>query len=361
MLTEQEIRAAVEFESHEHSVLSVYLNVDPNLRSVEQFKQALRTLLAKVDKAEAEDVKRVQSFVEIGFNRKGRGLVMFSCANADFWWAQTLNVPVEDAIFTSFRPYIRQLAYLLDTYQKYGVIYVDQEGARLHLFHMGNLQSIDGYLGEEIKQHRAGGWAAQRYQRHETQQARQNLQEIAEQAEAFYRETDTQHLILAGTEKNVAVFKELLSNRLRAMVIGRIAAAPNASPAEIQERALALVQQAAQQSAKEYADNLVAQVRANRYAVNGLVNTLTAIQNGRAEHVVVMANYAQPGYRFVDSGLILLELNEDVELGSGRIQELPDAVESAIRRALLQSVPVTLIDNHPELEQIGKIGALTRY
>ena len=64
-----------------------------------------------------------------------------------------------------------------------------QEGARLFLFNMGVLESVDGYLGEEVKQHRSGGWANPRYQRHEAKQARENLQEAAEMAEEFYRQT----------------------------------------------------------------------------------------------------------------------------------------------------------------------------
>src|SRR5690606_10951367 len=113
----------------------------------------------------------------------------------------------------SFRPYVHQLATLLDTYERLGVIQVDQMGARLYVFQMGNLEALEGYLGEEVRTHRAGGWASARYQRHEAETARQNLTDAAELAEEFYRQTNTRHLILAGTEKNVAYFKSLLSHR----------------------------------------------------------------------------------------------------------------------------------------------------
>lgn len=52
MFSDVEIRTIVEFESHKHPVLSIYLNVDPSARSPEQYKQALRTLLSKADKQE---------------------------------------------------------------------------------------------------------------------------------------------------------------------------------------------------------------------------------------------------------------------------------------------------------------------
>ena len=78
-------------------------------------------------------------------------------------------------------------------------------------------------------------------------------------------------------------------------------------------------------------------------------------------HVVVLAGFAQPAYRFVDSGYIVLDLADENELGSGQIQELPDAVESVLRRAMVQGIGVTVLEQHNGLEKIGKIGALTRY
>ena len=109
------------------------------------------------------------------------------------------------------------------------------------------------------------------------------------------------------------------------------------------------------------ADRAVDMVHKGGAAVAGLAATLTAVQEARAQHVVTLADFAQPAYRFVDSGYIVLDLESEEELGSGRIQELPDAVESVLRRALGQDVGVTILAEHAGLAQVGKIAALTRY
>lgn len=361
MLTELDIRTLVEFESPTAPVLSVYLNMDPSRRTAGDWKHALRALLDSASGADSADTKKVHNYVEMGYNWQGRGLVMFSCAAQGFWWARSFAVPVHDEAFVSFRPYVRQLASLLDTYERYGVIHVDSEGARLYLYDMGHLESADGYLGQEVKLHKAGGWAAARYQRHEKGQAQQNLQEAAEMAEEFYRTARTRRLILAGTDKNVAKFRDLLSNRLRSMVVGSVNAKTNATPSEISGSALELVQKAAAKEEAALADEVVARASQGRNAVVGLRDTLTAVQDNRAEHVVVISGFAQPAYRFVESGTIVMEIDEEGELGSGRVQPLPDAVESVLRRAMVQGIGVTLLEKHKGLEQAGKIGALTRY
>ncbi len=361
MLTDQDIRTLVEFESHDAPVLSVYLNLDPQRRSGDAARISLRNLLAGAAGASPQDIQRVQNYVELGYTRHGRGLAMFSCEAQGFWWARSFAVPVQDGAYVSFRPNVRPLATLLDTYERYGVIQLESQGARLFAFNMGVLEAADGYLGEEIKVHRAGGWASSRYQRHEKQQAQSNLQEAAEMAEEFYRAVGARHLLLAGTDKNVKQFRTLLSHRLRSLVVGAFAAQANATPDEISAKALEMVQSTAEAEDRRIADEIVARSVQGGAAVVGLRETLTSVQNMRAEHVAVLGSFAQPAYRFVDSGDIVLELSEQGTLGSGRIQPLPDAVESVLRRALLQGIGVTILDAHPALEQSGKIGALTRW
>ncbi len=362
MLTDLDVRQAVEFESPEHPVLSVYLNVDPHRRSPDKYKLALRNLLSRVKSADAEDIKKVQNYVEMGYNWQGRGIIMFSCAAENFWWANSLPVAVEDMVFVSFRPYVHQLAWLLDTYKRLGVIHVDQMGARLYVFHMGYLEAVQGYLGEEVRTHKAGGWAAPRYQRREAGTARQNLQDAAELAEDFYRRTNTRRLILAGTEQNIARFRDLLSNRLRPMVTGELPADANATAADLQEKASDLARQAADREALALTDLIITAAHKGQNAVLGLAETLNAVQSGRAQHVVVLAGFSQPAYRLKSSGFVVLDPKEANDSGANdELEELPDAVDSVLRRALLQDIDVTVLKEHPELEKVGKIGALTRY
>src|SRR5215204_288275 len=104
MYFDPDVRQALEFESDtQNPILSVYLKVDPDRRSVDRYKLALRTLVGKTEGASPDDAKRIQNFVEMGYNRQGRSLVMFSCAAQDFWLAKSYMVPVEDSAFVGRR------------------------------------------------------------------------------------------------------------------------------------------------------------------------------------------------------------------------------------------------------------------
>lgn len=361
MLTDGEIRRAIEMEFEENPILSVSLNVDPHRRSPEKYRLALRALLGQAEEkgASPKDIKRMQDYLDLEYDRTGRGIVMYSCAAEDFWWVHSFLPSVEDSVSVGRRTSVRELAKLLDTYERYGVIHVEQIGARLFSFHLGQLEGATGHLGEEIKvQNSVSG---RRIEKHEAEKARQNLQAAADLAEKFFGNNGTKRLILAGTEKNVATFRDLLSPKLGKMVVGHIGVDANASPAEIREKALDLAREAANNQAQIEADSVITLSHKGGNAVTGLTETLTALQHGRAQHIVTLANFSHPAYRFVDSGVVLLELTEDSELVSGKVQKLPDAVDSVLRRAMVQGIGVTILDTHLQLEQAGHIGALTRY
>lgn len=359
MLTDILIRQAVEFESAGNPVLSVYLNVDPHRRTAEKYKLALRALLAQVPHAPAADRQKIQNYVEMGYNWQGRGLIMFSCHREEFWWAENVAVGIEDAVLVSHRPYVHQLATLIETHDRLGVIHINQMGAQLYLYRLGNLEAVEGYLGEEVRTHRGGGWAAQRYQRHEAETARQNLHDAATLAEEFYQKNGTERLVLAGTDKNVARFREMLSHRLQALVIGDFPAHANVTPAEIQQKTAALATNSAKESGQRVADQIITAARKNSNGVLGLADTLNVVQTGRAQHVVLLAGYSQPAFRHKESGYVVLDASAPDD--NEALEALPDAVDSVLRRALLQEIGVTVLTAHAELDKAGKIGALTRY
>ena len=115
----------------------------------------------------------------------------------------------------------------------------------------------------------------------------------------------------------------------------------NASPSEISEKALDIINEVSDSEAESTLETIVTAVHKGANAVAGLAETLTAVQAGRAQHVVALADFHKPAYRFVDTGYIVLNLDDETELGSGKVQELPDGVESVLRRAMAQGIGVT--------------------
>ena len=78
------------------------------------------------------------------------------------------------------------------------------------------------------------------------------------------------------------------------MVVGRFAAGANATPMEISDKAIALARKAAAKEAQSLADEVIDVLHKGGKAVAGLAEVLTAVQDDRAFHIIVLSGFAHP-------------------------------------------------------------------
>ena len=365
MIQEENLRELVEFDGQNYPVLSLYLNVDPRQRSTEKYRLALRRLFATAPEADPADIQRIEQYIDLEYDRQARGIVCFSCQKEDFWRVYTFEVPVDDTIMIDRRPLVRRLVDLIDTYGYLGVVAVDRLGARFFSFHLGVLEEATGTVGEDVKRHKQGGWSASRYQRHEDEAAMSNLRLAAELTEEYARQYHWRHLVLAGTDGNVAQFKEMLPKSIQSLVVGSTPLSLTASPQEIRERTEAIALNAHHDYNQRLASRLLVAAAKNANAVVGLEPTLDALQSGRVYQLLFTENYN------VDEGLVqrcldcnYLSLSDDgvCPLCGGATEAIPDAINTIARRAIIQDALVTVLPpDNPLVAEGQYLGAYLRY
>ncbi len=365
MIREADLRELVEFDGSDSPVLSLYLNVDPRTTTPEAYRLALRSLLESAAEADPADKARIERFVDLEYDRQARGIVCFSCQKKDFWRVFTLNVPVENAISVARRPLVRNLVDLLNIYGHLGVVAVDKQGVRFYAFHLGELEEVVGALGEDVKRHKQGGWAASRYQRHEDEAARSNLKSFVELTDRFTRQYDWQQLILAGSRSTVVQFQEMLPSHLRKLVIGAMPLEPDASLLDVREKAEELARQAYAQRTRALAEDLVVQASKGEMAVMGLDATLEALQQGQVYQLLFTEHYAPPEgvvKRCLNCNYLTTAETDHCPLCGGDVRPMADPVNNIARRAIAQGAQVLVLDADNPLEKAGaSIGAFLRY
>ena len=145
MLTDRDLKEILAF-SCAGSVLSVYLSTDPQEGNAEALKLRLRRLVEDVNLP--KDQAAVLEYFEHAREWKGRSVAIFSCSARDFFRAYPLAVPVRSQARVGDHPYVKPLADVLDAYGGYGVVLVDKQGARLFLFHLGELIEQEASSGK---------------------------------------------------------------------------------------------------------------------------------------------------------------------------------------------------------------------
>lgn len=365
MFQEADLRELVEFDGQGHPVLSLYLNVDPRYRTIEEYKLTLRSLLDKAGDADPDDRKRILTYIDLEYDRQARGVVCFSCQKENFWRAYTLEVPVDDAIMVDRRPLVRRLVELVDTYGRLGVVAVDSHGARFFSFNLGTLEEATGTVGEDVKRHKQGGWAASRYQRHEDEAAMANLRIVAELTEQYARQYNWRRLVLAGTESNIARFREMLPAHTEKLVVGTTPLELTASIQDVRERAEAVALSAHNKYNQQLASGLLVAAGKGNSATLDLVPTLDALQSGRVYQLLVAEDYtidANEVRRCVDCNYLIANGGDECPLCGGDVEPLPDAINTIVRRAIDQDAEVIILpQENPLAEQQHYIGAYLRY
>ncbi len=371
MFTDRDLEELVAFRSTGSPVLSLYLNVDPTGQSTDHYKLTMRSLLGSVaSEARQEDVEAIGRYFDFEYGWQGRGVVVFSCQEDDFWRAYSLAVPVQDYAYVSHRPYLKPLTDVLDAYGRYGVVLVDSEEARMFLFDLGELIETTETLGEEVRRAKHGGASgvtgmrggiAARTARHEEATILRNLKEIADVTATFCDVGRCTRLVLGGSEANVSRFQDLLPKGLADTVIGSFQVDLNASINEVQERSRDLIEQVAQQREAELVDQMIAGWKRGSGAVVGLSDTLAALQEHRVGVLLVAAGYETSGYRCTNCRYLVLSEREECPLCGGAVAHVEDLVDTMVHRALEQAVEVEVVRGNSKLEEVGSVGALLRY
>lgn len=363
MMQQQDLQELAEFVSETAPVLSLYLHMDPQRRSADETKLALRKLLAQAAEqgASPADVDRIERFFEHEYDRQGRAVALFSCQARKFWRGYPLLVPVQSTCYVGRRPYIKPLSDIWDNYGRVGAIMVDREGARLFIYHLGALEDSAGTLGEEVKHHKQGGWAAQKLQRYEDQEARHNLKEAAAWADVYLNQHHVERLVLAGTPENLAEFRSQLPRSLQDKIVGQTSLDMNASPAEVWERAFEVAQTAQRQAEESQLDQVITAAHKGGPGALGLADTLAALQQGRLYQLLVTPDLHAPGQQCMHCLAVVLDAPAACPYCGGKLAASADVVNLAVHTTIDAGLKVFVLDRSPRLAEVGGIAAVLRY
>ncbi|MGD2105641.1 MAG: host attachment protein [Anaerolineae bacterium] len=351
-------------------VLSVYLNVDPTERTRDEYRLKLRELLKQAEGfAAEEDMEAVETYFDHEYDWSGRGIVIFSCKQDDFWRAYSLAIPVSSGVTVADRPYISPLAELVDAFGSYVVAVVDRRQSRLFFFDLGELRASQEFVGEDVRKLKRGRGSSGGHGRrggtpissqHEVEVVRRNIRDAAQATEAFCRKHEPRRLIVAGADRTVAQFREELPKHLQDRVMGTFSADMNASEPEIRERSLEILRQVEEDRKESLVNAVFTAAAKGENGVIRLADTLGAAHEGRVQTLVIDRDYHEPGYQCEHCAYITDHALKKCPFCGGDFAEIPDAAEALVTRVIEDGGEVEVVDDHPKAKQFG-VGALLRY
>jgi peptide subunit release factor 1 (eRF1) len=370
-IDESRIRDLAGFKGEDAPVTSVYLDVDGRRRiRARDVELALERLLRPVrdrhhqpgNHSVAADLKRIEDHVKGGLDRsKVRGLAVFACSAHDFWEVVELAVPVRDRIVVNHSPYVRELEAVVAQRQRFAVLVVDRQRARLFLFHQGQLLDRQEQLDLLPRHDDDGGQLGKdQVAGHTAAAAHRHLKHAAGAAFALHQEQGFDHLVLCGPDEITAELERDLHAYLRERIAGRIHLPVSAGTEEIRQAAEDVESSVERAREAAVVDRLRQAIGSGTGGVAGLQPVLDALVARRVDTLIVSEGFEAPGWRCPSCAWVGMR-GRRCPLCSSAMEQVDDVVEEAVEEALVQACRVTVCRDNADLDVLGRIGALLRY
>src|SRR3954451_212273 len=360
-------------------VLSVFLNLDPaefaeppaRASEIRSAIDGLRRLARDSDGlahdakvALREDVDRVEEYLS-GFSPKGaHGVVVYACGPADLFEVIRLPRPIETRAVIDDSPLIEPLAELIAT-GSWCVVLVNRQTGRMFVGDRERLDEVDGIVDDVHGQHKQGGLSQARYQRSVDEDVQDHLRNVASAAFNRFKRARFDNLLISGPQETVTDFEAKLHAYLQERVAGRIDLdVENSSVDDVHSAAAAKIEEFERKRERDALDRLSEGLSKGTRAAAGLEDVLEALNERRAEILLLEPGYQAAGCTCPQCGWVGPMDGGSCPADGTPVECRDSVVESAVELAVVQSADVLVMrdeDHQRELQSHGQIAAVLRF
>ncbi len=373
MLNREEVREIASIEGKNGYFVNLYLNVDPIFNKKGDYivhfknmmKNAIETLDKAVYKAVKDDLERVENYVISNKRLFKKGLALLSSAGNSFWREYNLNVPVKNELIIDKTPYTKPLMDVLDNYQRYSVLLVGKESARIFTIHLGEIVEYGEVHTADIPgKHKKGGWFAlsqNHYERHIDYHVGMHLKDVVNKLESFFGGEYVGRLIIGGSDEAVSMVKGMLHKTVLDKIIGAAKVEMFAKPDEVLKKVEPVVSAYERKKEEDTVESLIAKALKNENAVLGIDNVINALQEQRVMKLVLVNDYKASGYSCNSCAHMSVQKIDSCPFCSGKMETVDYMVDLAGQKAIQQNALVEVVADSKKLMDAGGIGAFLRF
>ncbi|MCX7918105.1 MAG: hypothetical protein N3A72_00580 [bacterium] len=377
LITRQHVQELSSFSGNKFPVTSCYLNTThkqtPQKTYITTAKDLIKSSLATLDeknlsaeqrKSVESDCKRISRYITSEFTpNKTRGVALFSSSGNNFWQVFQLPCPFPNELVIDAKPYIQPMVRMLDEYERYCVVLVNKEKARIFIVYLGQIEEYTSLFDEVPKKVRRPGWAsgaASHVERHIQYHVHLHLKHTADVLWSYYKKEPFDRLIIGGTKEILSDFERALHSYLQQRIAGRLNLELTASIEQVLEQSLAVEQKIERAAEAKLVAKLLEGQQTNQFTVTGISDTLLALQEDKVHTLIIADGFKKSGYKCLHCGYFNID-NGNCPFCSEKMQPITDVVEEAVKLAIKQNCEIEYVVGHPIMPELGNIGALLRF
>lgn len=360
------VRVLVELDETSELVVSCYVDVGARrVGFVEHRAEEIRKTLAPHETAAFDEaIDRIRTFVEAGLAPATRGVAAFARGGPQpFFMAMQFEVPVEDRMCVDLAPSISGLVELKDTYQRYVVLIVTDEYARILEVSLGAVTADVWAARPDRRAHAPVGLAREQYQNHKRVRTDRFVREKVAVLDRLMKRRGHSRLIIAGAPHLIERARAALPPWLGARLVDSLDLTSEASTSDVVASTVARIIAAEQAQSLSAAELFVHEIRHGSLAVAGVHASLDALELGQVDMFLVTTSFAPPpAWKCRSCGAVAVE---DRPRSCRRCRDVDlarvDLREEMLRLAGRHEARVELLHDSDVLGALGGVGCLLRY
>jgi peptide subunit release factor 1 (eRF1) len=374
MITKQDLERLINREETGRPVVSLFLDLSVNSNNKrthqiflsqkrQQFEELQGEWLAEHEEGVESLWDRVQRWLGEGYDEANGGAVIYAEVGGDWFEALQSRAPLQNRLIVAPRPVVAPLAQVLEGYRHYGVVLIDREHVRLLSVYQGTVLDELERRGDPLPPPhdvQAGGYAQSRYQRRKLEETKHFFKDFAAEVQDFVSRYGSDDLVLLGTEENLSAFAEHLPDSVLQRVVHTGPMWVDENAAEVVRHLEPLLRGELERAQHEVVVQVRDRVVHDYMATAGFQGTLSALQEGRVDTLLLARDQRRDGVRCAQCGFVFARELEACPYDGSTAMTGVDVVEEMVRMAEGQGVTVAFADPG-EVADLKGAGALLRY
>jgi peptide chain release factor subunit 1 len=327
------------------------------IRVLKQKKESLKNFEANMTKLETVLSHDVPNDLA---RNKFHGLALFISEPKGYFKALGLPHDINNNLVVDTSPYIRPLARLLDEWEEYAIILLNNNEAKMYVVTLGAIKDKERLTAHIMNKHKKGGWSQMRFQRLRKEAIDRFHKKVAEELGRFIEDDQIVGIILAGPGEAKDHFKNELSHNLKELIIGEFDYEMDIPTETLIETASEEVAKLERQTSEHAVDKLKNEILKGGKAVFGTKETSNAASYGKVELLILSKDYQPRGWICEHCQVVETGVKTSCPYCNHETSEV-DVLEEILEFAQRTGANIEFVGDNPILEELGGVGALLRY
>ncbi len=355
----------------ESPVLSCYLNLENGTAKARDYLREraghLRTTHSGRERELLlEAIAQVERYLDGELGHSPKGVAIFARSGSEpLFVPLEFQVPVPNWVAAGKLPNIYHLVELKDTYERYIVVLLSEERACILEVHLGEITREVWTMRPDLRRRVGREWTKQHYQRHMAGRRNQFLNEQVDVLNRLVSERHYAHIILAGEPRMTAGFRKRLPKHLAGFVVDTVPASSRDRASDVVSATLTAFVEEEERESQAIAERLIREINANGLGVAGVEPSLRALQQMRADVLVLATGFdPPPGRRCSSCGYAVVAdpARERCPSCHSESHIVINLREEMVRLAERGGCGVEVVEHCDAfLKECGGVGCLIRY